>query len=249
MNKDRPSRILVADDDPVSLRFFVTVLRELGVETVGVANGHAALEACQESSFDLLLLDRRMPGLGGAALLRELRRRGCTTAAVATSAELGSAARTELAAAGYADAVTKPIGVDQLATVLAKHLPNQRGLRRDANATLHANSTNAPSFSDILEDEPALASVGGDKQTLQALRGLFAKELAAALPAIASMTTSELGEWLHRLRASCRYCGARRLGDESEKLEIRLKAGDGCVQNDMEAFLEVCALTIDALSK
>ncbi|MBN8884681.1 MAG: response regulator [Rudaea sp.] len=247
MELANPVRILVADDDPVSLQFLVTALRELGCEVVGAADGGETLAACAQSRFDLLLLDRRMPDLGGAALLGELRRRGCTDTAIATSAELDAAARAELDEAGYIDAVAKPIGVERLAALLAAQLPQWRRTGDGRTAATQTKPRDMTTASAVLEDGPALASVGGDAQTLRALRGLFVTELEAALPRIADMPADELGAWLHRLRASCRYCGAIRLLECVERLELSLKQSAMRGDAEIDALLDAVSLTIGAL--
>jgi len=244
MNKDRPPRIVVADDDAVSLQFFIAALRGLGCTVTAAASGGEALAACAQSAPDLLLLDRRMPDLGGAPLLHELRRSGCMAPAIATSAELDAAVRADLAAAGYVDAVTKPISVARLAALLDSRFPqwSRPGSNVGSDATAAQSAQSA-----LLEDGPALATVGGDEHTLRALRGLFANELETMLPCIATMPANELADWLHRLRASCRYCGATRLGDAAGKLELGIKAHGPHDDAQLAVFLTACTATIDAL--
>jgi len=247
MSKERSARILVADDDPVSLQFLVAALRDLDGEITGVSSGGAALAACQSTSFDLLLLDRRMPDLGGAPLLRELRRRGCVVVAIATSAELDATTRAELAEAGYADAVAKPIGIDRLDALLATYIPQRHRVRGKGDAD---SQNQSPSTSPaVLEDSDALTRVGGSRETLQALRQLFAKELEAALPRIAAMPATELGDWLHRLRASCRYCGATQLGEVAERIELQLKLEGSRGDLERNVLTDTISATVSALSK
>lgn len=245
MSKERSARILVADDDPVSLQFLVAALRDLDGEVTGVSSGNAALAACQTTSFDLLLLDRRMPDLGGAPLLRELRRRGCAVVAIATSAELGATTRAELAGAGYVDAVAKPIGIDRLDALLAAHIP-QRHRSRGGDDTESQNRFPSTSRA-VLEDNDALTRVGGSRDTLLALRQLFAKELEAALPRIAAMPLPELGDWLHRLRASCRYCGATRLGEIAERIELEMTREGNHQDVERNVLVDAISSTISAL--
>jgi DNA-binding response OmpR family regulator len=247
MRQDCPAWILVADDDPVSLQFLVAALRELGCKAEGVGSGSEVQAACGRASFDLLLLDRRMPDLGGAALLRTLRQHGCATTAIAISAELDPAMRAELAGAGYADAVTKPIGVEHLTALLCAHLPQWRYPPEGSGATSADAPPGRTPPSALLEDDQALVSVGGDTQTVAALRGLFAKELETMLPRVAAMTTSELGEWLHRLRASCRYCGAARLLGAAERLEVQIKQPENRSDAELEVLIDTIRSTVSAL--
>ena len=237
-------RVLVADDDPVSLQFLVIALGELGCIADGVVSGGAALATCTRAPPDLLLLDRHMPDLGGAPLLRELRRGGCAAPAIATSAELDALTSVELHAAGYVDAVTKPIGIEQLAVLLGSHLPEWQAPRPYTGADAPADPFTKDSPSTFLEDDPALASVGGDRQALRALRGLFLQELESMSPRVAALPSDSLGEWLHRLRASCRYCGATRLLEAAERLERKLKQSPDAARDDL---LEAASTTISAL--
>lgn len=69
-----PPVVLVADDH-ASLRSLVaTMLRRThGWEVVEVEDGDAALAAARDTSFDLAILDERMPGHTGTEVARELR--------------------------------------------------------------------------------------------------------------------------------------------------------------------------------
>lgn len=249
---DRPGiqpRILVADDDAVSLRFLVAALGELGAVATAVENGAATLAACAAAQFDLLLLDRRMPDCGGATLLRALHERGVATPAIATSAELDAATRTELQCAGYVDALTKPIGLDALARVLATHLPGGCGPRARQPASLRTASQGNTGTADVLDDTSGLASVGGDRATLRALRGLLAGELEALHDRLAvTKNPPDLADALHRLRASCRYCGAAALHDAALRLEAAIRTETADVSAAFAYFTETCAKTRAALS-
>jgi class 3 adenylate cyclase len=67
-------RILVAEDDPDIREILLDTLRLDGSRDLrGVPDGHAALAALQEASFDLVLLDVLMPGLTGLQVLEALR--------------------------------------------------------------------------------------------------------------------------------------------------------------------------------
>ena len=67
------ARILVADDD-VDIRELVEFkLSTLGHEIVAVADGAAAIEACQASRPDLAVLDVMMPGVSGLDAIRAIR--------------------------------------------------------------------------------------------------------------------------------------------------------------------------------
>ncbi len=70
-----PIRILIIDDHAVVRKGLAMVLRlEPDFEVVGeTGNGHDALELAQQLHPDVALLDRIMPGMGGAAVARALK--------------------------------------------------------------------------------------------------------------------------------------------------------------------------------
>jgi len=87
--------VLVADDNPVSLRFFADALAQLGLSCALANDGREAVAQAQHASFDLLLLDARMPGLDGAQALAQIRGGSGPSrdvVALATSADASAAA-------------------------------------------------------------------------------------------------------------------------------------------------------------
>jgi len=76
MRGDGQVKILVADDDPVSLRIMERTLEKSGYEVVTVDNGRqAAAELSREDGPRLALIDWMMPGLDGPGVCRVVRSR------------------------------------------------------------------------------------------------------------------------------------------------------------------------------
>ena len=76
----RPISVLIVDDHPV-VRQGLRALLEVqdGIEVVGEAgDGTAALALAAEQAPDVILLDLKLPGLDGLAVLGELQARGST---------------------------------------------------------------------------------------------------------------------------------------------------------------------------
>lgn len=71
----RPIRVLIVDDHPVVRAGLTSLLRkESGLKVVGAAhNGEVALDLIRHSSVDVVLLDLRMPKIGGIDFLTTLR--------------------------------------------------------------------------------------------------------------------------------------------------------------------------------
>ena len=69
-------KILIAEDDRELRQLFQHVLVKNGYTAVGVSNGAEALEALDESYYDLILSDIMMPKMDGYELVRTLREAG-----------------------------------------------------------------------------------------------------------------------------------------------------------------------------
>ena len=66
-------RILVVDDDPLTLSLLTNVLKRMGYETVSTEDGSSALEVLgDDSHFDVILSDIRMPKMDGFHLMDAL---------------------------------------------------------------------------------------------------------------------------------------------------------------------------------
>ncbi|PYN05257.1 MAG: hypothetical protein DME07_00595 [Candidatus Rokuibacteriota bacterium] len=64
----RPADILVIEDEPALRSVFVEVLTLQGHRTVAAATGHAALESLARDTYDVVMLDLRLPDIDGEAV-------------------------------------------------------------------------------------------------------------------------------------------------------------------------------------
>ncbi|WP_291984961.1 EAL domain-containing protein [Candidatus Accumulibacter sp. ACC007] len=110
-NTARTGRLLLVDDDGMLRMLAAESLRHAGFEVSEADCGEAALHACEDDEFDLILLDVMMPGIDGytvcAALRREARARWLPIVMLTGLDDTDSIERAY--AAGATDFVTKPI--------------------------------------------------------------------------------------------------------------------------------------------
>jgi CheY-like chemotaxis protein len=236
------SRILIVDDDPVSLEFLRCAISQPDADVLAVATGAAALDVVTDS-WDLLLLDRCMPDVGGTDLLDALRLHGCTATAIATTAQAGSATTSRLLAGGFIDIIRKPVKVASLRAVISRYV--------DFQANCPAASKKSDRALPLFDDASALAAIGADLKILRALRTLLAAELAtlaAELRFNEITQTQSLYERMHRLRASCGFCGAPALAAAAAAVQRAARSCPAAVPNAVSNLLDLCRLTAGALT-
>jgi CheY-like chemotaxis protein len=67
------SSALVVDDNAFNREVFTLALDSLGFKTIEASNGLEALAILEHSTFNLMVLDLRMPLMDGGAVLKKLR--------------------------------------------------------------------------------------------------------------------------------------------------------------------------------
>ena len=114
-------KLLVADDNPVNRRVLILQLEKLGYSADSVEDGKQAVEAVQNTKYDLVLMDCQMPhldGLQATRMIRETTQQGPVI--VALTAHAQPQQRVDCEAAGMDDFLTKPVEMTRLGATLEK---------------------------------------------------------------------------------------------------------------------------------
>jgi two-component system KDP operon response regulator KdpE len=111
---NEPLSALIVDDDPSFRRALRTSLSASGYAAEGAQSGEEALEILQEHSFDLVLLDINMPGMGGVSTCREIRAQLLNIGIVMVSVRDAENDLVQALEAGADDYITKPVRFREL---------------------------------------------------------------------------------------------------------------------------------------
>lgn len=112
------AKILVTDDDPGLRRALNHTLNSLGFDVVEAEDGEHALSKIRRDRCDVVLLDVNMPGMGGIAACREMRKLFPVLQILMLSVRDEEEDKVEALEAGADDYVTKPFSIPELAARL-----------------------------------------------------------------------------------------------------------------------------------
>ena len=107
-------RILVAEDEAVSLKHLTYFLGAEGYDVRGAADGLAALEEVRREPFDLVIADIKMPGIDGITLLEEIRAKHPGTEVIIVTGFGSIESAVGAIQRGALDYLTKPYNLDEL---------------------------------------------------------------------------------------------------------------------------------------
>jgi CheY-like chemotaxis protein len=131
--EEQPAYILVAEDNIINQRLVVAALTQAGYFVDFVGDGVEALQAMQEKSYDLVLMDIRMPVMSGVDATRHIRAlpgESGKCPIIAMTANTLPGDREEYLAAGMNEYIPKPIDFP--------------GLLEKIDAYLHGRIPDAP---------------------------------------------------------------------------------------------------------
>ena len=134
--------VLVVEDDKELAAQLCHSLGDSGHEATHVDNGSDGLVRAREAAFDVMIVDRMMPGLDGLSMIAELRETGITTPALILSALGQVDDRVDGLRAGGDDYLVKPYAFSEL---LARIEVLERRLKK-------SNSDNSLVVSDLTLD-------------------------------------------------------------------------------------------------
>jgi PAS domain S-box-containing protein len=121
-----PSRVLIAEDNPINQKLADILLRRIGIEADVVADGAEAVRAAQSGRYDVILMDYQMPAMDGPMATRKIRaEEGASPSRsrvwiIAVTANVMAQERKIAFDAGMDDYLTKPLRADDLRAALLR---------------------------------------------------------------------------------------------------------------------------------
>jgi two-component system KDP operon response regulator KdpE len=129
-------RILIVDDEPAIRRALRAPLIELGFQVEEASRGDEALQALHAATYDVVLLDVNMPGLGGIETLRRIRTFAPRLPVLMLTVRDQEEDKVEALDLGADDYVTKPFSTRELIARIRTAVRRVRAPARNEDAPI-----------------------------------------------------------------------------------------------------------------
>jgi PAS domain S-box-containing protein len=216
------SAVLIVEDNDINRLLLEQMLVQQGQDVTSAAGGLEAVEAAEQGSFDLILMDISMPEVDGIEAIRRIRERKLAegTDIVALTAHAAPEDHARILKAGFAEVITKPISKRELADLIARRAGKTPALADEPT------NENIVQFFEALGPERARGFLVTFCQDVERLRADLstAPELTAALRQEA-----------HRLAGSAAVLGLTRF----RELMLQIEMAEENEVRDMELLAEI----------
>ncbi|MFQ5638231.1 MAG: response regulator [bacterium] len=121
----QPLSILIVDDHPGMCTTLKDILEDDGYHVVTVFSGTEAIATCKKQTFDVILMDVRMPDLNGVEAYRQIKNYSLGTRVIMMSAYSVEELKKEALQAGVIAFLQKPLDIEKTLKLIqrAKYPP------------------------------------------------------------------------------------------------------------------------------
>jgi CheY-like chemotaxis protein/nitrogen-specific signal transduction histidine kinase/HPt (histidine-containing phosphotransfer) domain-containing protein len=250
------TRLLIADDDPVSQLVLTRQLQARGYEVDVASNGQEAIELYGHGEYGAVFMDCQMPELNGYEATRAIREKEgaeAHTPIIAMTAGARESDREQCAISGMDDYVAKPLDQVRLDAALARRLP----VFDESNGSVNPkNGTGSPAtgVAPLLGSSVLTDVFRHNSESRGYLIGVFVEESRARIAQLAVAEGSSdhptMQRLSHALKGSAGAVGARRMEQICSRIHEAVLEGRTGTASELQGALEHCFdLTSELLRK
>jgi len=234
-----PLRILVAENDDLSLKIDLQILSRMGYHADSVRTGQDAIDAMRRATYDVILMDLHMPVMDGIEASRRVRSgwpAGKQPSILLMTASVLPEDRESAIAAGAKEFFVKPVSIEDLRAALLRVTPIPGDAGGKDAAPVEEQELLAPEARAELE-------AGTDRDYYEEIFRLFLAEaektVAAMAAALKAGDAPGLVDLAHTFKGSSAHLMARRLVALCGRME----------EQGREGRLEACGTLRDEIEK
>ena len=229
------AHILIVDDTRMNLTVAVGLLKKTQIEIDTAASGLEAIGLAKTISYDLILMDQRMPGMDGTETMKRIKAQenGANTGTpfICLTADAVSGARSHYLSEGFTDYLTKPIDSKALERMLLKYLPKEKvsivSNDENANANKEKQSQEVDEYKAMrqagIDPEVGLRFCQNDKELYTSIILDYAQSSAEKIQNIEAFYKNSdwknYGISVHALKSTSKTIGALDLSERALRLE------------------------------
>ena len=232
--------VLIVDDTKMNLTVTASLLKDTEVRINTALSGAEAVALAEKNTYDVILMDQRMPGMDGTEALRRIRdlkdNPNSKTPVICLTADAIDGARERYIAEGFTDYLTKPVEGRKLEETLMKYLPAEKVMRIEVPAeklpvSFGDGGDSEPLREAGIDPETGLFYCQGDQKLYHTLLREYERDYQERAEALHRNFEDEnwkdYGIYVHSLKSTSRMLGAQELSEMAAALEAAAKAEDG----------------------
>ncbi|WP_160715628.1 PAS domain-containing hybrid sensor histidine kinase/response regulator [Chitinophaga solisilvae] len=224
------ARVLVVEDNPMNLRYMMSLLEKYRIDYQLATNGPDANWFLNARQYDLILMDIRIPGMNGLELAQKIRadenQPNAATPIIATTAVAMESTAATVRAAGITDILIKPYTPDQLLQIFNKYLNEEE----TELIMEEVQNISGFEFHEELDVKYLTALYENNISYAADLFEIFIKTIKDELEKLRVMVEEE--DWekvkfqVHKLKPNFAMVGLTWITSKMQRLENDLRTGD-----------------------
>jgi len=219
--------ILCVDDNVQNANLVLALLNSTDATIKIANNGQEAIDLSKNEKFDVILMDLRMPNLDGyetAKIIRTQSSNNQHTPIIAISAHIADDEYPQLTAAGFNNALVKPITKCELIKAIQKSLATTI---QNHDCTIAAPTIQTTVDDNAIDWELGIKLANNNRGLAEEMLQLLLKNLEHEFLEIKEAKNSDdyplLLQRLHKLHGAVSYCGVPKLKNAIAVFETALK--------------------------
>jgi len=250
----RPANILIVDDDETNRMVTREFFRKTDALITTAKNGKQAVQLCGQQSFDLILMDCRMPVMDGYEATERIRKQqnqsdGREPVILALTADVTNAAMKQCNEVGMDDYLVKPLEMAQLQDMLDSRMSDFKLSILPETVTEDERKA-VQDVQGVEFDFEALENlrqnIGEIKSVLTVFLNLLPGRLQEFERAVRDQDAEKIQSIAHILKGSCNQFGARALADLCAQAEQMGKNND---LKEIDSLHDELQLAVEAVTE